>query len=204
VRQEAKFFSLPGVQTLITGIGRQNAGRSLEKALASMLPRLVLNCGFAGGLNPDLPAATVIFDAEEPTGLSARLVAAGAWPARFHCVDRVATTAEEKRKLRDATGADAVEMESEVMRTLCAARQIPFAIVRVVSDPADEDLPLDFNRLMTADQNLSYLRLAATLSASPGKIPALLRLQRQTERAARNLARVLTQVLAEGPAHKSA
>ena len=203
VREEARFFFVPGAAALVTGIGRRNAERALTAALESSHPRLVLSCGFAGGLNPELQTGAVIFDTDEGTGLSPRLVAAGARPARFHCVDHVVTTAEEKRRLRESTGADAVEMESQFVRALCRARQVPSATVRVISDPANEDLPLDFNRLMTAEQKLSYARLAADLAASPGKVPALLRLQRQTKLAARNLARVLAQVLPAELSYKS-
>jgi nucleoside phosphorylase len=193
--QEAKFFSAQGRTTLITGIGRKNAEHAVSAALQSKRPGLVLSCGFAGGLHPGLSCGTVVFSADAETGLSAALAEAGAQPARFHCADRVAATVAEKQTLRAATGADAVEMESEVIRTLCRRQQIPSATIRVISDAAQEDLPLDFNALMTAEQKLGYGKLAWALVKSPGKIPALLRLHQQTEQAARNLARALTQIL---------
>ena len=65
----------------------------------------------------------------------------------------------------------------------------------MISDAAQENLPLDFNVLMTAEQKLNYGKLALALLGSPKKLPALLRLQRQTQIAARNLARVLTRVV---------
>jgi nucleoside phosphorylase len=203
MREEAKFFAASGVITLITGIGRHNTEQALARALAGAEPGLVVSCGFAGGLNPDLPTGAVIFDADPATDLTARLLAAGARPARFHHVNRIVTSAEEKRQLRQVTGADAVEMESQVVRDFCRARGLPSATIRVISDPADQDLPLDFNRLMTATAKISYLRLAGVLLASPGKVPALLRLQRQSELAARNLAGVLTLTLAARPAAAS-
>jgi hypothetical protein len=42
---------------------------------------------------------------------------------------------------------------------------------------------------------LSYGRLILALLGSPSKIPAMLRLQRQTQLAARNLAHVLSRVI---------
>src|SRR6266436_4199340 len=116
VEQEAKFFSYPGMEVLITGIGRENAERKLHAALKRGAYQLVLSCGFAGGLNPYLTAGTVLFATDEDAGLTPTLLAAGACPVRFHCADRVAATVAEKRHLWESTGADAVEMESQIIR----------------------------------------------------------------------------------------
>jgi adenosylhomocysteine nucleosidase len=195
VEQEAKFFSQPGMEILITGMGRENAERKLHAALRKQEWQLVLSCGFAGGLNPYLASGTVVFSTDEDAGLTSLLLSAGACPVTFHCSDRVATSVSEKKILWEETGADAVEMESEIIRAICKAHCIPSATIRVISDAANENLPLDFNALMTPDQKLSYVKLIWTLMMSPGKIPALLRLQRQTQIAARNLAGVLSKVI---------
>lgn len=195
VEQEAKFFFQPGMEMLITGMGRENAERKLHAALKKQECQLLLSCGFAGGLNPYLSSGTVVFASDEDAGLTPLLLSAGACPVKFHCSDRVATTVAEKKRLWEETGADAVEMESEVIRAICKAHGIPSATIRVISDAANENLPLDFNALMTADQRLNYAKLAWTLLRSPGKIPALLRLQRQTQIAARNLGGVLNKVI---------
>jgi len=207
VKEEARFFrpqtgSQEQVETLLTGIGRHNAEKSIRTLLGQQKPRLVLSCGFAGGLRPDLAAGSVLFSVEAETGLEALLMAAGARPARFHCVDRVATTAEEKRALWQATSADAVEMESQIICECCRERTIPSGTVRVILDTAGEDLPLDFNQLMTADQRMDYPKLAVALVKSPGKVSALLRLQKQSGDAAQRLADVLNKVLNSLPTPK--
>ena len=69
--------------------------------------------------------------------------------------------------------------------------------MRVISDTAHENLPLDFNLLMTDDQRMDYARLVGTLLKAPGKISALLRLQKQTRLAAERLAEVLVKVTSE-------
>ena len=91
--------------------------------------------------------------------------------------------------------ADAVEMESEVIQGICHERGIPCATVRVISDAAHEDLPLDFNQLAKPDLRLDYGKLLWAVAKAPGKIPALLRLQRNSTQAAQRLAEALVRLL---------
>jgi hypothetical protein len=82
-------------------------------------------------------------------------------------------------------------MESAVVQEECRKRGISCATVRVILDEAAEDLPLDFNSLMTPDAKLSPVQLVKALIKAPGRIPALMRFQRQTAAAADRLAEVL-------------
>jgi len=201
------------VSILITGIGRQNAEKSIRDFLTSNSPNLVLTCGFAGGLNPDLKLGEVVFELTDRRGefhepqtekkirdsqsssLREKLLAAGAKPAKIFCADRIATTVGEKGKLRAETGADAVEMESEAIHAICRERGIPCATVRVILDTASEDLPLDFNQIAKPDMSLDFGKLAWAVAKSPGKIGALLRLRKQCRLAAEHLAAALSRVL---------
>jgi nucleoside phosphorylase len=202
VREELRPFrkragDLAGWDLLLTGMGSRNAEWAIGRAWERRLPGFVLTCGFAGGLNPALAGGAVLFATDEGSRLPPVLRRLGASPATFQTVDRVIATAAEKRELWRSTGADAVEMESGVVRSLCRDRGIPSATVRVISDTAAEDLPLDFNRLVGADGRLRYARLATALARSPASLPALLRLRRQTRFAAERLADVLVSLTAD-------
>jgi hypothetical protein len=223
VKEEAAPFrkrvgSQAGVEILITGMGRRNAERAIRAALSAgkdafhrvpekspaemgrsgMRPYrkvgIVLTCGFAGGLDPRLKTGTVLFQTDDPK-IASQLEAAGAIKGRFAFSERVAGTAAEKRASREQSGADAVEMESHAICAICREHAIPAATVRVILDTAEEDLPLDFNAFMTPEQKLSYGRLMLALARSPGKIGALLNLQKQSRAAADRLTDVLRNLL---------
>ncbi|HEX9047541.1 MAG TPA: hypothetical protein VF988_10985 [Verrucomicrobiae bacterium] len=201
----------PGTITLIVGIGRQNADRAIRDFLAKNSPDLVFTCGFAGGLNPELKIGDVVVEMpgsnrgneaqipaeSEPSdvGCYEELVAAGAKPVKFYCADRIATTVAEKKALRNQTGADAVEMESGAIQAVCAEKGIPCVTLRVISDPAYEDLPLDFNALAKPDRSLDFGKLAWAIARSPGKIPQLMALRKKTSVAAERLAEALSRAL---------
>lgn len=199
VKEEAKFFfpshsRVGSIQAWVTGMGRRNAAEGIREAVAAVQPERVLTCGFAGGLNPDLDLGTIVFDHDFDSGVAEGLAELNAVSARFHCSRRVAITAAEKRALWESTGADAVEMESSVIRTLCREWRIPSATVRVISDTARDDLPLDFNALMTSDDRIHYGKLALAVLSRPRRIPQLIAFQRQTLTAARELGRVLNEL----------
>jgi adenosylhomocysteine nucleosidase len=200
VKQEAKPFERTAkgrgnVRVVLTGMGRKNAERTVRALLEESRPELVISSGFAGGLKPDLATGTIVYAADADSELTLSLMAAGAVPVRFICSGRVAATALEKSALRQSTGAEAIEMESEAICSLCRQRQIPSATIRVILDAAHEDLALDFNRLMTSDQKLDWRKVFVTLMKSPQRLPALMRLQKRSAVAAERLAEVLMKVL---------
>jgi nucleoside phosphorylase len=203
VKEEAAVFrktpATKRVDILLTGMGKANAEKSIRVALAANPPSLVITSGCAGGLNPQLVTGDVVFEGEfriQNSEFRSRLLAAGALEGKLHCADHVATTAAEKMALWQKTNADAVEMESQIIRDICRDQKIPSATIRVILDQAGEDLPLDFNALMTPDMKLDGGKLALTILKSPGKIGALLRLQKQTKFVAQKLSDVLTQIIA--------
>ncbi|MHB1307322.1 MAG: phosphorylase family protein [Limisphaerales bacterium] len=180
---------------LETGMGRRNAEATIEAWFSRVVPSIVISSGFAGGLNPTWRTGQVIHDFDPHFPWAHRLEASGAQSGRFFCADRIAVTRDEKRALREKTGAEAVEMESEPIRGFCRAQGVPSATIRVISDAADEDLPLDFNRLMGANWEMDYGRLALALAGSPGRMIELIRFQRRLRAAAESLATVLRRVI---------
>jgi adenosylhomocysteine nucleosidase len=62
--------------------------------------------------------------------------------------------------------------------------QVPFVIIRTVSDLLDEDLPLDFNLFL---RPTAWLKGVGALLWNPSSVLGLLRLRRQSQAAAINL-----------------
>lgn len=196
VKEEAKFFTPPpGVRVLVTGIGRHNAFRKIEAYLARETPAGVLTCGFAGGLNPNLSVGDIVYDVDEGAPWEKALLASKAKLATFECISRVSCTANEKYKLWQVSGKDAVEMESDTIRQFFSRHKIPSATIRVISDTVHEDLPLDFNRIMTPDSRIDFAKLTARLLLKPRLIAQLLKFQGQTISAAQSLGAFLEALL---------
>jgi adenosylhomocysteine nucleosidase len=186
-------LQMPDVLVLLTGIGTRNAEAAVRKAFTRQRPEFVLSSGFAGGLDPQLPEGSLVFDA--PDLLKPALLRAGARPARFHCAPRIAATAAEKKMLRSSTGADVVEMESKAIMEVCGNEGIPCATLRIVLDTATQDLPMDFNKFADSNQRLQLWKLLLAIAMSPGRIGPLLRFQKQCVAAAEKLSGALSETI---------
>jgi hypothetical protein len=103
----------------------------------------------------------------------------------FYSSESVISLASEKRELSKL--ADAVEMESgEVLYEVSAFGAKGIAI-RGISDAADEDLPLDFNRVITRAGDVSIPRVLGEVVRHPFSAPALVRFGSQSRMAAEKL-----------------
>jgi nucleoside phosphorylase len=200
VSQEAKPFQRmvcgrSDVHVLLTGMGARNAERAIQSALKVVRPSRVFTCGFAGALNPALHIGDVVFATKVSPNIAQRLQSAGARQVTFACTEGVVITSAQKCSLRAQTGADAVEMESAIIGRICREAGVECITVRVISDTAHEDLPLDFNALMTPDQKLSPAKLVLAILRKPQKIPELIRLGKNSAIVAEALAKALVAVI---------
>src|SRR5262245_28987278 len=114
---------------------------------------LLVSFGFAGGLDPALAPGNIVLADRVATSdggsyrtdatACARIGKAldqlpGAWRAGTVAgVDRVLATPADKRSVASRTGAIAADMESH----LVATAGLPFAVLRVIIDPADRAIP---------------------------------------------------------------
>lgn len=146
----------------------------------------IVSTGFCGALDPALRVGDIVVSGE-PVRSRRRFV-----QGELLSVDRVAVSAAEKRELRERTGAVAVEMESAAVAAKAREWGVPFRCVKVVSDAASDDLPLDFNLYRDAAGRFSRTRIALAAMLRPFTVmPGLLRLDRNCRTAAEKLGEFL-------------
>jgi len=188
------------VRVVLTGAGRFAVQRSLSRAFDGA-PDLCISAGLAGGLKPAHAPADVLVARAVGDLAGSRLIQsddafvmrAGSAGARvvdkFLVSDRVISTAEEKAVL--AASGDAVDMESFYVLAAAWRHGVRAVAVRAVSDACDSNLPLDFNRVFGERGEVSVFKVAGQLVRNPMRLPGLLRLANESERAAVALARFL-------------
>jgi adenosylhomocysteine nucleosidase len=85
--------------------------------------------------------------------------------------------AQEKHRLRRLTDATGLDMESAAVAAVAQERGVPMAIVRTVSDLADEDLPLDFNLFL---RPTGWITGMQAIIGRPSSLAGLNRLRKQS------------------------
>jgi adenosylhomocysteine nucleosidase len=157
----------PGVDVLVTGVGKARAAAALAHRLATNPPpRVVVNVGTAGSVSPGLSGVVEIgyvtqhdfpYDAME--ALLARAVERGfalaqegppvpvlGPPAEATALatgDVFVSDAASAARIA-AGGVHLVDMEAFAYATACAELGVPFRCAKAVSDAADEDAGLSW------------------------------------------------------------
>jgi nucleoside phosphorylase len=185
------------VHALITGIG----ARKFELPPAD----LCLVSGLAGSLKPEHPVGNILVaKAIRREGNEAVMTSddtlvktatqCGATPVDFFfTAGTVVGSPSEKARLGNT--ANAVDMESYPIMAQAKQHQIPAVAIRAVSDTADQCLPLDFNRVITADGKIDWLPALSQVAASPRSLAQLMRFGLESSRAAQKLAHFLDMYL---------
>jgi adenosylhomocysteine nucleosidase len=153
--QEARIAAGPGMAVICSSSDPQQL-RALLTVFDPTTIRGVISFGVAGGLDPTLKSGDVVVATEVMAGdarwlagltLNEDLIASVALGGRRIVRGRLAGAEEVvvarhvKAALHSETGAAAVDMESHIAADYAAKAGLPFAALRVVSDPAHRALP---------------------------------------------------------------
>jgi adenosylhomocysteine nucleosidase len=198
------------VTVLVTGVGTDASARAMglmmQMADEDRHFDICVSSGLAGALcnslspgdivapqlliaknvHADLPSDELHVDAH----LRVQALDAGAVAADcLLTTDQVLTKATEKKVC--SSRAQSVDMESFEIVKQARAWGARGVVVRAISDSAEEDLPIDFNRTLSEQRQISIAKVLRELAKNPLALPALLRFGRQSRYAAERLAEFL-------------
>lgn len=207
LHREAAIIARPGVVVVAGGGDSARLERELEAAAAGAAA--VLSCGVAGALDPASRAGDIVVGTLYQSGspgirpgsafsdwLARHLPEARRGPVVG--ADSIIGSAAEKAALYAQTGAIAVDMESHIAARVAARHNLPFAIVRTISDSADHALPPAALVGMNPDGSVALGAILKSLARNPAQLPALLRTGRDAGAAFRALGRALGALEAVG------
>ncbi len=93
-----------------------------------------------------------------------------------------------------------VDLESAAYARVAAAWSLPYLVVRAVLDPADEELPLDFESCRDGSGRVSNARVVGHALLRPWRLVALWRLRARVRQAAARLGEIAPRLVAAAPA----
>jgi adenosylhomocysteine nucleosidase len=189
------------VDVILTGIGNKSPWVETTKRLWDGDVAICISSGLGGALRPELQIGQV---------LAAKMVRSASWSksilsdeallrtavetgacevGSFYSADHVVVSAKEKQELGKIS--DVVEMESGGVLYEATAFGARAIAIRGISDGAEEDLPLDFNRVTTPTGEVSLPKVLGEVATHLTAVPSLIRFGQQSRMAAEKLAAFL-------------
>jgi adenosylhomocysteine nucleosidase len=108
-------------------------------------------------------------------------------------------TPSAKAKLFAETQAAAVDMETSIVKDWARTKGIDFVSVRAISDTADEAIDPRVMNLVDAYGHPRPTHVGSYLLGSPLRVRKLIKLGRNSKRAARNLGEAVRQIIEQLP-----
>jgi len=187
--EESIALADPGTVSVLSG-GDQ---ATLQKNLAQIDPstiKAVVSFGVAGALNPNLRAGNIVIAdhvvtddgtvyATDPT-ISAQAYA----PLKKHHLNVYSGamvgsatehyTAQDKASLFAQTGSTAVDMESGAAAAYAKAHNLPFAVIRTISDPQQLSFPKAVKDALQPDGSIDFGAVITDLFQDPAEFGQLI------------------------------
>jgi adenosylhomocysteine nucleosidase len=190
-------FGLHEVTVLLTGIGGESAAKAML-TLPVELHDVCISTGLAGALDSNLKLGDVVvaitsksldqkLRVESDAVLVDFALACGARAVNVSLTsEKVVATAREKQHL--SPRGSVVEMETSYVLTAAEKHRVPVIAVRAISDAAEEDLPVDFGRIIDSRGHLKYGELFKEVGLHPYRLAPLIKFAGQSRAAAGALA----------------
>lgn len=187
-----RFFEKDDVVLVCGGIGAKPARRAAEAVIALFTPEIVYSVGFAGALDPQLRIGDVIRPRRVINAGDASSVSLNEGDGMLVSFASVASS-DQKKKLRDSFGAQAVDMEAASVLRAADAHAIAFGAIKAISDESDFDFP-ETERFVNSEGRFSEVKFAVFAAMRPWIWRRVFRLAKNSNRAARSLCSYLTRL----------
>lgn len=199
--QEARIAAGPGM-AVICSSSDPNQLRALLTTLDPASIRGVISFGVAGGLDPSLKSGDIVVATEVMAGdtrwlaglsISEAQIAGIALGRRrvvrglLAGVEEVVAASDCKAALHLETGAAAVDMESHIAAAYASEADLPFAALRVISDPAHRALPAFARKAIKPNGDLDLRQIVGSVVRNPRTLRALVSTGIDFNRALRSL-----------------
>jgi adenosylhomocysteine nucleosidase len=164
--------SCPATLIVITGIGLARAAEVTAEVLRNVRVRFVVNAGIAGALRPQysvgalvrVSAVAEVSDDPRDTAVFRALSATSVgWLPRALAVGRLISRAsplfDPVQAAAFGTYADLVDMEGAAIARECARLRVPCALLKAVSDHAEDRATLHRNLKFASQQLAQFIAL---------------------------------------------
>ncbi len=187
-----RFFQNDETVLVCGGIGSSAARRAAEALIALFEPKVVYSVGFAGALDPALKVSDVLRPSRVINASDASSTDISEGTGVLVSFASVASP-EQKAKLRDSFGAQAVDMEAASVARAAEARGVLFGVVKVISDEIDFEFPA-MERFVDSEGRFSEVRFGLFAAVRPWLWPQVIRLAINSNRAAHALSDYLSEL----------
>jgi len=181
------------VAILHTGVGRKSCEPKIDNFLRLEQPRCLISSGFAGAGREDFQVGDLIvaenFSDRELVSKAQRILVGGnVRIAKLFTAATIVDSIAARKEIARKSGADAIDMETELIAQACSARGIPILSLRVISDSLREPFPAPPSILFDIErQRTNAAKLSRYLIKHPSALFGLFRFARQLMRARRIL-----------------
>lgn len=199
--QEARIAAGPGMMVICSSSDPRQL-RALLATLDASTFRGVISFGVAGGLDPTLKSGDIVVATEVLAGdtrwlagsaLNEELIANATLGRRrvvrggLAGVEQLVAGIAKKAALWVETGAAAVDMESHIAAAYATEAGVPFAALRVISDPANRALPALARDAIKPNGDIDVRRVLRGVARNPMTLRSLVSTGIDFNRALRSL-----------------
>ena len=189
------------IAILHTGVGRKSCQLKIDNFLRTEQPRCLISAGFAGAAREDFQVGDLLvaenFSDRKLASEAQQILADGSVrTAKLFTSATIVDSIAARNEIARTNGADAVDMETEVIAQACSVRAIPMLSLRVISDSLREPFPVSPSILFDIErQRTNAAKLSLHLIKHPGALFDLFRFARQITQARRILTDAIVDLL---------